>query len=200
MFDRRGCLLDCGELLLAAGVGLALAFGCSLAVAWGLRGFVTAHSPAADVLVVALGLLTFLLWAPFSFAVGRALSSVHRHREAARRRRFESRCALSEAEFGRLFPGAAVAIAIGVRAEVERFVGRAGVARRLLPADPVRTTCRLADFDPDDLDWAEFLRSLEARFGARLPDEAYCDATVAQLIGWCAGPTAHSNDETIRPN
>jgi hypothetical protein len=165
-----------------------LAFGSSLALAWGLRGFVPPHSPAADLLVVGLVLLTFLLWAPFSFAMGRLLASVHRHREAARRRRFESRPALTDEEFTRLFPEAEAPIATGVRAELERFIGRAEVARRLFPADAVRATCGLGGFDPDDLDWAQFLLGLETRFVVQIPGEADRDATVAQLIGWCTWP------------
>jgi hypothetical protein len=50
----------------------------------------------------------------------------------------------------------------------------------------VRATCELADVCPDDLDWIEFLRDLEARFGVELPDEAYQDATVADLVLGCS--------------
>ncbi|HEY8503616.1 MAG TPA: hypothetical protein VIL46_03485, partial [Gemmataceae bacterium] len=78
-----------------------------------------------------------------------------------------------------------------------RFIGRADVTGRLPPPDPVRAACAMAGIYPDDLDWAEFLFGLEARFGVRFPDGAGRDATVAELVAWCGaeapdGPPAGS--------
>jgi hypothetical protein len=137
-------------------------------------------------------LVTFLLWGVFSFVGASALAAVQARREAALRQQFERRTALADNEFTRLLPESEAAVAAAVRAELGRFVGTE-VIGKLLPADPVRATCRLAGFDPDDLDWAEFLLALEARFGVRIPHEADSEATVGQLIGWCAGCSESNN-------
>ena len=61
---------------------------------------------------------------------------------------------------------------------------------------PVCATCELAGFYPDDLDWAEFLLAVELRLGVHFPDEAFPnrafhDATVAELLRWCARRATH---------
>lgn len=108
-------------------------------------------------------------------------------RKEAMREAFERREALAEAEFACLFPARATATA--VRAELRRFISRADIADRLLPSAPILSTCALAGFHPLDIDWGEFLFGLEAQFGIRIPDEAVEDMTLAQLVGWCAGPS-----------
>jgi hypothetical protein len=183
LFDRRGCLLALGACVFVAGVAYALALLACLALGSVLRGLLP-----PDALVAALTCVGVPLWGAFALAAARVLFVVRRRREAARRRQLEGREALTGEEFGRLFPGVAATVAAVVRKELERFVGRAEVVRRLLPSDPVRGTCERVDFCPDDLDWAEFLLGLEARFGGRLPDEAFREATVAELVTGCAGP------------
>jgi hypothetical protein len=185
LFDRRGCLLALGGFLLVTGVS----YGLMMLVCWALASVLRGLLPQ-DVLLFVLVLVGILLWCLFSLGAAKVLFSVRRRREAARRRRFEERPELTDEEFSRLFPSGLAPITAAVRAELERFTGRAEVARRLLQADPLRATCDLVGVCPDDLDWAEFLRGLEARFGIRLPDEAYREATVAELVTGCAGAAA----------
>jgi hypothetical protein len=187
-FDRRGCLLTLGAGLLVAVVALAAALLLGFALGSALLDVMP-----AELLIALVVLVTFLLWGVFSFVGASVLAAVLARREAALRQRFERRTALADNEFTRLMPESEAAVAAAVRAELGRFVGHTEVTGRLLPADPVRATCRLAGFDPDDLDWAEFLLALEARFGVLIPDEADREATIGQLIGWCAGCPESNN-------
>jgi hypothetical protein len=104
----------------------------------------------------------------------------------AMREAFERRVVVTEAEFAGLFPTGSTATA--VRAELRRFIGRADIADRLLPSDPVLSTCARAGFRPLEFDWVDFLCGLNVQFRTRIPHEAFEDMTLSQLVGWCAGP------------
>src|SRR5262249_54400295 len=123
----------------------------------------------------------------FAFAAATALTLVLGRREAERRRRFEGRAGLTDEAFGRLFPEAWAPTAGGVRGELGRVPRRAAGPGRVVPPDPGRAPRELFGLSRDDLDWAEFLFGLEARFGGRLPPEADREATVAELVVGCAG-------------
>jgi hypothetical protein len=185
LVDPRGCLMLLGRILLVGGLGYVLTLALCWPVICALRDVLP-----PDTLMVGMICASLLLWPFLSFLAWTVLfEPPRRRREAARREEFMRRDPLTEEAFNGLFPqGTATA---EVRAELRRFVGRADVADRLLPADSIRATCDLADFCPDDLDWAEFLMGLESRFMICLPDEAFpkirfFDATVTQLVQWCA--------------
>jgi hypothetical protein len=186
-FDRRGCLLAVGAVVLVAGVAMAAAVVLGLELESALLGVMP-----TEPLIALVVLVTFLLWGVFSLVGMVALAAIQGRREAALRQRFEGRAALADNEFTQLLPESEAVVAAVVRAELGRLVGTE-VIGRLLPGDPVRATCRLAGCDPDDLDWAEFLLALEARLGVGIPHEAEREATLGQLIGWCAGSAEDNN-------
>jgi hypothetical protein len=181
LFDRRGCLILLGQFLLVAEGAYAL----MLLVCWGLVSILRSILPQ-DKLILVVVPVGIALWCLFALGMVMILSSVRHRTEAARRRRFEGRPQLTDEEFSCLFPPTMAPIPADVRAELDRFLGRAEVVNRLLPEDQIRATCALNDLCPDDLDWAEFLCGLEARFGVILPGGAFREATVAELVAECA--------------
>jgi hypothetical protein len=129
--------------------------------------------------------LSFPIWAILSFVVGALLFiGPQASRKAALRVGFVERQPLTDEVFGNLCARPIVAIVI--RDELRLFIANPGIAERLLPTDPIRATCALMDVYYDDLDWAEFLFSLERRFGIRIPLEEEDDITVAKLIELCS--------------
>jgi hypothetical protein len=166
---------------------LAVAGVVGLALGKLLSGVLLPDAVVAVVVPVAL-LTAYLLW----FAGVRVLVFVLVCRETRQdleeRRRFDSRTALSDDEFGRLFQGAVVSVAAAVRAELGRFIGREEVVSRLSPADPVLDGCVLVGVQRDSLEWAEFVFGLEKRFGARIWRRLPFPGTVADLVGHARGP------------
>jgi hypothetical protein len=162
-----------------AGCASAILVGGSIVA--GLRGVL----PEEPLVLTAL-LVGIPLGGLCSLVTAKALLSIPRRLEAARRRRFESRATLTDDEFGRLFADGLAPIAVEVRAELGRFVGRTEVVQKLLPADPVRLTCDCVGVCRDDIDWAEFLFGMEDRFGVQLRNELGQEATVVQLVAGCA--------------
>lgn len=142
--------------------------------------------PPEPLLILAI-LTSFVLWPLFSIAALYGVCKLFGGADTGPQafQKFQNRPALTDEEFARLVPHARE-VALGVRAELEQLAG-AEVARQLLPSDLVKETCSCAGVYPDEIDWVEFLMSLEARFEVRIPDEALDDATVADLIRWCAG-------------
>src|SRR5262249_817491 len=181
-FDRRGCMLALGALVLAGAAGYALA----ILVAWALISVLRGLLPQDPLIIVVL-VVALPLWFVFTAGPFLVYFRLRSRWEAARRRCFEGRAALTDEEFVRLFPGVPAQTVAEVRGERGGFPGVAEVAQRLLPADPVRATCFLAGANSDDLDWAEFLARLEGRCGGRLPEEWWAgDVTVADLVARCA--------------
>jgi hypothetical protein len=186
LFDRRGCLMLLGHTLLGGGVGYLLTMAICWPSTWVLRDVVP-----PDPLLVGMICAALVLWPFLSLVAWAVLVEFPRaRREAAMCEAFMRREPLTEEAFSGLGPRPANAAE--VRAELRRFIGRPDVADRLLPPDPIRATCALAGVCPDDLDWAEFLSGLQSRFRIRLPDEAFPDATVAELLRWCAGTARHA--------
>lgn len=185
MFQWRGCLILLGRALLAGGTGYLPV----MAFCWLVGGSLRDVLPD-DALMVGLICVAVPLWPLLSLAAWAVLFEFpRRRREAARREAFLRRQPASDETFGGLLPEAPRTAEL--RAELRRFVGRAEIADRLLPSDPIRETCEMVGLCPDDLDWAEFLLGLESRFRIRLPDEAFPykmfpDATVRELFSWCA--------------
>jgi hypothetical protein len=191
VIDRRGCLMLLCRTLLVGGIGYLLAVAIGWAVIWLLR-----DALAPDPLLVGTIAASILMWPALSFAAWWAVFEFPRRgRERAPREAFLRRSPLTDAAFSGLFPHTATAAV--VRAGLRRLVGRSDVADRLLPSDLIRATSELSEVCPDDLDWAEFLLGLESRLGVRLPDEAFSskafpDASVAEVVGWCAGQARHA--------
>jgi hypothetical protein len=178
----RAGLVLLGRGLLIGGIGYVLMLALGWLVIWLIRDVLP------QILIIAgMTCAGMLLWPICSLATWWLLFGLPRaRREMAKREAFESRMALTEAEFACLFPAGSTAIA--VRAELRRFIGRADIADRLLPSDLVLSTCALAGFHPCDIDWVGFLCGLETQFRTRIPDEASEDMTVSQLVGWCTEP------------
>jgi hypothetical protein len=184
LFERSGCLTLLGRALLVGGIGYLLTMAVCWRVTWTLREVLP-----PDALLVGMICVALPLWPLLSLAACAVLFEFPRmRREAALREAFLRRDPATDEAFGGLLPPVPTA---AVRAELRRFIGRPEVADRLLPSDPIRGTCELVGICPDDLEWDNFLRSLESQLGIRLPEEAFPnrlfpDTTVAELLGWCA--------------
>jgi hypothetical protein len=198
VIDVRSCLILLGRALLAGTIGYLL----TIAICWAALGPLRDSLPP-DALMVGMICAGLPLWPILSFVAWWVLFELPRaRREAAMRETFMRRESVTEEAFNRLCSQPRVTAE--VRAELRRFIGRSDVADRLLPSDPIRATCELTGFYPDDLDWADFLLRLESRFGVRFPDEAFPnrrfpDATVAELLRWCA-ETARRADPGTAPD
>jgi hypothetical protein len=195
VIDPRSCLILLGRALLAGIIG----YLPTVAICWAALGALRDLLPP-DALMVGMICVALPLWPVLSFVAWWVLfESPRARREAAMREAFTRREPLTEEAFNSQCSQARVTAE--VRAELRRFIGRSDVADRLLPSDPIRATCELAGFCPDDLDWAEFLSRLESRFGVRFPDEAFPnrrfpDGTVAELLRWCAGTARRAEPGT----
>ena len=167
----------------------AVAHLAGMALGETLRG-VLSPGPIAGLVV----LFVFLLWGLLWYAGARVFALTLLRREARQKvveqRRFESRVALSDEEFGRLFQGMPMSVAASIRAELGRFIGRAEVVSRLLPTDSVLDICVLAGVQRDSLDWVEFVMGLEQRFEARIWERIPFPETIADLVRTCARATA----------
>jgi hypothetical protein len=202
VIDPRSCLILLGRALLVGIIGYLLTVAICLAICWVALGALRDLLPS-DALMVGMICVGLPLWPVCSFVTWWVLFEFPRaRREAAMRETFMRRGPLTEEAFNSQCSQPRVTAE--VRAELRRFIGCSDVADRLLPSDPIRATCELAGFDPDDLVWAEFLLRLESRFGVRFPDEAFPnkrfpDATVAELLRWCAG-TARGAEPGTAPD
>ena len=177
----RGCLLMLGWVILAGVIGYALALLVMFLVVWALK-----HALSVDAAIFIGVCLGILLWPVLSFLVGSIPFFIIENRKDARRRRFEARPALSDEEFLRLFPEKTTKdVALIVRQELCQLLDRPEVSLRLLPEDEILGTCELLGHVVDDLDYLEFLQSLETRFGGRIPPHCFEPGTLAQLIDGC---------------
>ncbi len=172
--------------LLAAALAIGLiGFALTLAICLALRDFVP-----AIVLIVA----SFPLWCGCSLGVAWLVGFGQRKVEERRRQRLLQRDPLDDEEFCRHFEADLRGIASAVREEVGRRIGKAEVAGRLGPTDPIRVTCGLMSVTINDIDWVELLAKLEQHYGAQVPDALlYGDATFEQLVSCLAGKVSASS-------